>query len=102
MQILNRKQAPPIKDATAFELELPPYRKHVLGNGVEVFAIELGQVDVLMINWIFDAGNAYDKKNGLAVAANTLLKNGTSAHRAFAINEHFEYYGSYLSRSTQH
>jgi zinc protease len=102
MELLNRKQAPPIKDATAFELELPPYQKHVLRNGVEVFAIELGQVDVLMISWIFDAGNAFEKRNGLAVAANTLLKNGTSSHKAFDINEHFDYYGAYLGRATHH
>jgi predicted Zn-dependent peptidase len=102
MELLNRKQAPPIKDATAFELELPLYQKYVLGNGVEVFAIELGQVDVLMINWIFDAGNAFENKNGLAIAANTLLKNGTSTRSAFDINEHFDYYGAFLGRATHH
>src|ERR1700761_5035380 len=96
---LNRKVAPPIKDAIEFQLELPPYRKQVLSNGVEVFAIDLGNVDAMMARWIFDAGNCYETKNGVAVAANTLLKNGTATRNAFAINEHFEYYGSYLNRA---
>ena len=40
--------------------------------------------------------------NGVAAAVNTLLKNGTSARSAFDINEHFDYYGSYLSRACHH
>jgi zinc protease len=100
--MLNRKIAPAIKDAIEFELELPPYRKHVLRNGVELYTIDLGNLDTLMVNWIFDAGNWFEEKNGVAAAANALLKNGTLHRNAFAINEHFEYYGSYLSRATHY
>ncbi|HEY6899750.1 MAG TPA: pitrilysin family protein [Puia sp.] len=100
--MLNRKVAPPIKDAIEFELILPPYKKYTLSNGVEVYAVDLGNVDAMMINWIFDAGNWYETKNGVAAAVNSLLKNGTSARKAFDINEHFEYYGAYLNRSTNH
>ncbi len=99
---LNRKIAPPIKDAVEFQLELPPYTRQVLSNGVEVYSIDMGNVDVMMINWVFDAGNWYEEKRGVAAAVNTLLKNGTSKRNAFAINEHFEYYGSYLTRSCHH
>lgn len=100
--LVNRKIAPPIKDAKEFDLVLPPYRKHVLSNGVEVYMIDLGNVDAMMVSWIFDAGNWYEQKNGVAAAVNVLLKNGTSTRKAFDINEHFEYYGSYLNRSAQH
>lgn len=100
--MLNRKIAPEIKDATAFHLELPPYRKYTLRNGVEVYAIDLGTLDTLMVNWIFDAGNSYEEKNLVAATANALLKNGTSRRNAFEINEHFEYYGSHLSRASHH
>ena len=100
--MVNRKLAPPVKDAVDFSLVLPPCRKHILRNGVEVFAIDLGNLDTLMINWIFDAGNWFETQNGVAVAANALLKNGTSKRNAFAINEHFEYYGAYLSRTCHH
>jgi len=100
--MLNRQIAPPIKDATEFKLDLPPYKKHVLSNGVEIYAIDLGNVDAMMINWVFDAGNWFDARNGIAAATNRLLKNGTSTRSAFEINEHFEYYGAYLSRSCHH
>jgi len=100
--MLNRQIAPPIKDAIDFHLELPPYQKHVLKNGVEVYAIDLGNVDVVMVNWIFDAGNNYEERKGIAAAANALLKNGTSTRSAFNINEHFEYYGAHLGRACHH
>jgi zinc protease len=100
--MLNRKIAPGIKDATEFQLQLPPYEKHVLKNGVEVYAINLGNLDTLMVNWIFQAGNGYEEKNLVAAAASALLKNGTSTRSAFQINEHFEYYGAHLSRASHH
>ena len=55
-----------------------------------------------MIAWIFDAGNSYEEQNGIAAAVSALLKNGTSRRSAFNINEHFEYYGAYLSRAAHH
>jgi zinc protease len=99
---LNRAIAPPVKDAREFELELPPYIRHTLSNGVEVYAIELGKVDAMMVSWIFDAGNSYETANGVAAAVNALLKNGTVARKAFDISEHFDYYGAYLNRVCHH
>jgi zinc protease len=99
---LDRTVAPPIKDAIEFELSLPPYKKSVLSNGVEVYAIDLGDVEAMMVSLIFDAGNSWEKKKNVAAAANTLLKNGTSKRTAFDINEHFDYYGAYLNRATHH
>src|SRR6185312_16071063 len=101
-QKLNRQVAPPIKDAKEFELELPPYTKHTLRNGVEVYAIDLGKVDAMMVSWIFDAGNSYETGDGVAAAVNGLLKNGTSGRKAFDISEHFDYYGAYLNRACHH
>jgi zinc protease len=99
---LDRTVAPPIKDAIEFELSLPPYKKSVLSNGVEVYAIDLGDVEAMMVSCIFDAGNSWEEKRGVAAAANALLKNGTSTRTAFDINEHFDYYGAYLNRATHH
>ena len=96
---LNRKQAPVIKDAVEFDLKLKPYEKHVLNNGAEVYVIDAGAEDVLQIEWVFYAGNWYENKNLVAASTNFLLKNGTSKKTAFQLNEHFEYYGSYLNRN---
>ena len=96
---LNRKQPPLIKDAIEFNLQLKPYEKFVLNNGVEVYAINAGAEDVLQIEWVFYAGNWFEERNLIAASTNFLLKNGTSQKTAFQLNEHFEYYGSYLNRN---
>jgi predicted Zn-dependent peptidase len=96
--MINRTLAPDIIDAVHLHLELPPYEKHTLRNGVELYAINLGTQETLMINWVFFAGNWYDDKTLVAAATNHLLKNGTSTRSAFDINEHFEFYGAYVNR----
>ncbi|HVG16504.1 MAG TPA: pitrilysin family protein [Chitinophagaceae bacterium] len=95
---LNRKKSPLIKDAVDFNLQLKPYEKYTLKNGVNVYAINAGAEDVLQIEWAFKAGNFYEKANLVAASTNFLLKNGTSTKSAFELNEHFEYYGSHLNR----
>lgn len=97
--MLNRTIAPPIKDAIDFSLQLKPYTKFLLDNGIEVYAIDAGAEEVLQMEWVFFAGNWYEEQNLVASATNYLLKNGTSKKTAFEINEHFEYYGAYLNRA---
>ncbi|MEO5682845.1 MAG: pitrilysin family protein [Chitinophagaceae bacterium] len=97
--MLNRTIAPPIKDAIDFSLQLKPYNKFALDNGIEVYAIDAGAEEVLQIEWVFFAGNWYEEQNMIAATTNYLLKNGTSKKTAFEINEHFEYYGAYLNRA---
>jgi len=96
---INRAIPPPIKEPVEFDIKLPPCEKMTLSNGVEVYYVNLGEEDLLMINWVFSAGNWFEEKKAVASATNYLLKNGTSKKTAFQLNEHFEYYGSYLSRS---
>jgi predicted Zn-dependent peptidase len=98
-QVLNRIQAPPIKDAVDFSLKLKPYEKHRLNNGADVYAVHAGTEDVLQMEWVFYAGNWFEKENLVAASTNYLLKNGTKNKSAFQLNEHFEYYGSYLNRN---
>jgi predicted Zn-dependent peptidase len=96
--VIDRKQAPKIVDAVDFNLHLKPYQKYILRNGVEVYAIDAGAEEVMMVEWVFYAGNWYEEKNLVSAATNFMLKNGTSKKTAFQLNEHFEYYGSYLNR----
>lgn len=96
---MNRLQAPAIKDATEFNLTLKPYQKFILDNGVEIIYVEAGAQDVLMVEWVFDAGNWYDEQKQIASTTNFLLKNGTSRKSAFELNEEVEYYGSFLNRN---
>lgn len=97
--MLNRKEAPEIIDAVNFNLHLKPYQAFVLNNGVPVYLIDAGAQDVLQIEWVFYAGNVFEKHNTLASATNYLLKSGTQKRTAFQINEDFEYYGAYCNRN---
>ena len=96
---INRKKPPVIKDAVELHLELKPYEKYTLRNGVDVYAINAGAEEVMQVEWVYYAGNWYEEQNLVAASANFLLRNGTSKKTAFQINDHFEYYGSYLNRS---
>ena len=95
----DRKVAPPITDAVNFHLELKPCEKIILDNGVPVYAVNAGAEEVMMVELVFFSGNCYEEKNLVAATANFLLKNGTTQKNAFQINEHFEFYGSFLSRA---
>src|SRR5690349_22148942 len=79
----KRTIAPPIKQPVDFDIKLPPCNKHVLSNGVEVYSLDMGTEDALMLNWVFFAGNWYEGKKMVASATNFLLKNGTSQKNAF-------------------
>ncbi len=97
--MINRKSAPEIIDAVNMKLQLKPYDHFTLDNQVPVYSIDAGAQEVLLIEWVFYAGNWYEEKNIVAATTNFMLKNGTKQKKAFAINEHFEFYGAYLNRS---
>jgi predicted Zn-dependent peptidase len=96
--MLVRTAPPAIKNPVDFEVKLPPCSVYKLSNGVEVYALNMGSEDTMMISWVFYAGNCFEDKKTVAAATSHLLKNGTSRLSAFELNEHFEFYGSYLSR----
>ena len=100
--MIDRTIAPPIKDAIEFDLKLKAYKKFVLDNGVEVYAVEAGVEEVLQVELVFSAGNSFETQNAVATATNYGLKSGTSAKTAFQLNEHFEYYGSFCKRGCAH
>jgi predicted Zn-dependent peptidase len=97
--IADRKQPPMIVDAVNFQLQLKPYQYFKLDNGVDVYAVDAGAEQVMQTEWVFFAGNAQEEQNLIAATTNFLLRNGTRNKTAFQINEHFEYYGSYLNRA---
>jgi zinc protease len=96
--MLNRKQAPHIYDPVEFQLNLPPCDKFSLDNGVEVYAVNAGEEEVLLVEWVFFSGNWYEDENIVAATTNFLIKNGTKNKSAYSISEHFEFYGAYLNR----
>ena len=97
--MIDRSLSPVIKDAVDFKLQLKPYQKFNLDNGVPVYAVGAGAQEVLQVELVFYAGNWFEQQKSVAAATNYLLKNGTTKRSAFEINEEFEYYGAYCNRS---
>jgi predicted Zn-dependent peptidase len=97
--MLDRTKAPIIQDAVDFDVKLKPYEGFQLDNGTPVYTINAGAEEVVMLEMVFFAGNWYEDKNIVAATTNHLLKNGTKNKTAFEINEFFEFYGAFLSRS---
>jgi predicted Zn-dependent peptidase len=97
--MLDRTKAPVIQDAVDFDVKLKPYEGFQLDNGTPVYTVNAGAEEVVMLEMVFFAGNWYEDKNIVAATANHLLKNGTKSKTAFEINEFFEFYGAFLSRS---
>ncbi len=62
--MLIRTAPPAIKDPVEFNVQLPPCNIHKLSNGVEVYALNMGSEDTMMISWTFYAGNCFEKKKG--------------------------------------
>lgn len=95
----DRATAPLITNPVNYNIQLKPYEFYRLDNKTPVYAINAGAQDVVLVEWVFYAGNNYESKNIVAATANFLLKNGTKSKTALQINEHFEFYGAYLNRS---
>ncbi|PHX74725.1 MAG: peptidase M16, partial [Chitinophagaceae bacterium] len=81
--MLDRKKVPHSKDAVEYGIELKKPDVFKLDNGVSVYTIQAGTEDVVQIEWIFKAGNWYEKLKNVASAANFLIKNGTSTKSAY-------------------
>ncbi len=51
--MLQRNIAPPIKDAVEFNLQLPPCEIATLDNGVPVYSINAGALQISMVELVF-------------------------------------------------
>ena len=100
--MINRKIAPEIKDATAFDIKLRPYEKVTLDNGIPVYIIKSDEQDTLQLELVFPGGSWYETENLVASATNFLMKNGSGKLSALQINENIDYYGAYLNRTSHH
>jgi len=94
--MLDRTTAPLIKDPIHFNFELPAINAYALSNGVPLYWLHAGVLDVVEINWIFEAGIWQEPLQGVANATAALLKNGTTTQTAKQINEQLELYGASL------
>lgn len=90
----NRHQAPPIQSVE--RIQLHRFEPHKLPNGIPVYALQLGNQNVLQIELVVEAGRWYERKQLVARATAQLLKAGTQQRSAAALASLFEHYGAKL------
>ena len=94
--MLDRTIAPSIVEPIDFDIKLKPCNRFFLDNKTPVYAVNAGAEEVVSVEWLFYAGNNFERRNMIAASVNYLLKNGTKTKTAFEISEAFDFYGAYL------
>lgn len=95
---MNRTIAPSITNDFHFSFLEPEVV--TLSNGINIYYINGAKQEVVRIEVIYNAGNAYESQNLIASFTNELLGEGTKNNSAAAINEKLDFYGAYLSKET--
>ncbi|MDG1475672.1 MAG: pitrilysin family protein [Vicingaceae bacterium] len=92
--MLDRKKAPKFKQVD--NIHFLDVVKTTLDNGIEFNYINGGSQDIVKIDFIFDAGNLYQKKPLIASSTNQLIKEGTENYTALEISEGIDLYGAFF------
>ncbi len=85
MKTADRKTQPEIVIPTAGNIPAPITCS--LGGGVPVYLFGTGTLDLLRIEFVFNAGQMMEEVNLAASTANAMLTEGTSLHDAVSIND---------------
>lgn len=91
----------PPKIFTIDDLVLPPPKVVRLKNGIPVYVVSSGDLDVLKLEIVFRAGRPFEDKQLAGIATSSLLQEGTKNYDSATIAELFDYYGATLTRSVQ-
>ena len=79
--MLDRSQQPPLHEMEEYTIQHPVCQ--VLPNGVKLYILDTGDVEITRIDLVFDAGKQYQDQVMQALFANRMLREGTrSLNRA--------------------
>ncbi|HBF87664.1 MAG TPA: insulinase family protein [Bacteroidales bacterium] len=98
MTFLNRANTPKYK--LIDKININKVSSDFLSNKTPIHVINAGSQDVVRIDFLFSAGTWYADKPIVASATNSLMNEGTKKHSSFQIAQHFDFYGAYISFST--
>jgi zinc protease len=95
---INRKTPPSFRQVE--NINLLRAQQHLLDNAIPLYYINAGELELVRVEFIFQAGTWNEDKALVATATNTLLKEGTSKHTAVQIADLIDYYGAFLKTET--
>ena len=76
--------------------------RHCFKNGVELFAMNSGDQEVVKIDFSFKAGSWYGKSRLDSTMAASMLQEGTINHKASEIANIFDFYGAQFSSASSY
>lgn len=95
--MIDRITPPPAKMPS--NIQVPKAELRLLSNGIKVFIINKGEVDVCRIDFLFDAGSKFQEKMLVANGTLNLMAEGTSRFSSSQIADHLDFHGSYINKS---
>jgi zinc protease len=93
MIMLDRTQAPEFKN-----IDIIPIQKavrHELDNHLKFYSVNAGDMDVVKLELVFDAGSAFQSKPLVASTVSNLLFEGTKTKTGPEIAEYIDFYGAF-------
>lgn len=96
--MIDRK-IPPIANAPK-NVAIPQAECHTLTNGIKVYIVNKGEVEVCRIDFLFDAGIKFQTKHLVANGTLNLMPEGTKNYSASQIADYLDFHGSYINRAT--
>lgn len=91
---LNRTLAPEFSNA--FVLPSLNWTTEIIHGNIPVHFINAGSQDVVKIEASFNAGEYFQTQGKVALACNSMLREGTNALSSAVIAESLDFYGAYL------
>lgn len=92
--ILDRVKSPAFQ--TIQQVSIPKIESIMLSNGIPVHYISIGEQPVVKLEISFDAGNWYEKQNGVSLYVAKMLGEGTKKYSSSQISAFFDQYGAFI------
>ena len=90
--MIDRKKGPEIQ--TDFDLELKGVQARKLPNGLEFHESNSGTQHIIKIELVFRTGRIHERQRAVAKAALSLIREGSTRHKADELAEIFDFYGA--------
>ncbi len=98
--LLNRKKAP--KSKPFHYIPLPDYQTLYLDNGIPVYILPFGEVEVLEVQAVYTAGDGYETKVGVSDFTPRNMSEGTKNYTSLEFAQALDRYGSWLEYDSGH
>ncbi|NSW93400.1 MAG: insulinase family protein [Bacteroidales bacterium] len=96
-EVLNRKEAPPVREIDPGNI--PEAQSFKLENGIRVYLIESGNEELIRMEFTFKAGQIKEESPLVSTTTNMMLTEGTENYTADQISSEFDFLGAFPNHS---